>query len=154
MKITYTSNWAKELLEKVTITQEKYDLKSIILSDWFDHNPTTAEIFERMEKEGLDYCPPDAFNQIAETMKNGDWITLGMKPILDRDGDPVVFSLYSVGDGLKLNGYIASPDIGWNAGRGFVFCLRKSSDPLTLSPSLESAIAEVKKAGYVIYKPI
>ena len=146
-QFSYVGDAAEDLVEKVTVTGETYNLKTVKLSEWFDHNPTTTEIFERMEKEGLDYCPPDAVNQVAKVLKKGDSVWLGMKPILDRYGRPGVFGVGRHDDGGRwLSARWAGPGSAWALGGRVVFRLRKSSDPLTL----EKRVTELERKMSVI----
>jgi hypothetical protein len=52
---------------------------------------------------------------------------IAMKQILDRDGDPDVFSLNGNGNQLKLNAARAKPGGRWNPDSKFVFRFRKET---------------------------
>ena len=157
-KFDYIYSYAEDLLKKVKVTGETYDLKTVTLSDWFNKSPTTTEIFDRMKKEGLDYCPPDAFNQVLEGLEKGEWVYLGMEPISDSDGDPSVFSVGRGGVGERwLNAYWTDSYVQWDLGGRLVFRLRKSSvsETKTLpSESLPLELPDTLTINGVVYKKL
>ncbi len=90
--------------------------------------PTIDEIYKHIEELGLELCPPETGPHYMLQYTNrpmGEWFRIGMKQIADRDGDPNVFYLGRLGDGLWLGGGWEDPGYRWNPGAGFVFRLRK-----------------------------
>lgn len=93
-----------------------------------DENPTTDEIYKRIEDLGLELCPAETGPHYQLQQANqplNEWIRIGMKQIADRGGDPCVFGVGRFADGLWLDDDWAFPEGGWRPGREFVFRLRK-----------------------------
>jgi hypothetical protein len=97
-------------------------------------NPTTDEIYERIEELGLELCPAETGPSYRLKYMNqplGDWMRIGMKQITDRYGNPDVFNLERDGGGLWLDFDWAGPTAEWGPGNGFVFRLRKLKNSKT-----------------------
>jgi len=105
---------------------------------WQNGNPTTDQLYERIENLGLELCPPETGpHQRLKDLNQplGDWYRIGMKQIPDRNGNPIVFNLGRTDYGLWLNNRWAKPDNQWSHDDEFVFRLRKDSpEPETLKP--------------------
>ena len=92
--------------------------------------PTTDEIYQRIEELGLELCPPEVgphYRLANLEQPMGDWVRIGMKQIVVRDGLPSVFGVERSGDGLWLGGGWAEPGSDWDPGNEFLFRLRKPS---------------------------
>jgi hypothetical protein len=97
----------------------------------FKTSVTTDQIYERAQALGLELCPADTGPNYRLKYQNqplGEWISVGMKQIADRDGDPVVFGVGRNEDGLWLYGFWAEPTIEWDPDLKFLFRLRKLKD--------------------------
>ncbi len=94
----------------------------------FPQGATTDQIYQRAEELGLELCPPEVgprYRLAYTDQPMNEWLLIGMKQIVVRDGNPDVFKLVRGVDGLWLNGSWAKPDFRWNADDEFVFRARK-----------------------------
>lgn len=138
----YVSPWAQELIDKTEFSSKKQELAlvTIQLRDWFGKTyPTTQEIYERAEKEGLFLCPAEVGLILRTEYDGDDRLFIGMKPIIGSDGNLDVFYLGRGGVELLLGADDAEPTSWWSADCGFVFSLRKID---TLKPSDPSALSD------------
>lgn len=126
------SQWAKELCEKTTAAKrtEDVDLVRVKVGDMgIDAEyPTTQQIYDWAEKNGLELCPAEvglALRLEYENQPTGEWLVVGMKPIADQDGYPDVFRVGRSPGGLWLHTRHAYPVDEWDAGNYFLFRLRK-----------------------------
>ena len=92
-------------------------------------NPTTAQIYEKAQKLGLDFCPaelgPHMRSQTHQPM--GDHYCTGMKQITDSSGGhPRVFRLECNKAGQWLDDEWAPPEVDWSPSDEFVFVLPKN----------------------------
>lgn len=95
----------------------------------FMRNVTTDQIYRRAEELGLELCPADAGLHYRLQYRNqpmNEWISVGMKQIIDSGGNPFVFRLERSEDGLWLRNYWAGPGYEWDPDDEFVFRFRKS----------------------------
>ncbi|MDO8565205.1 MAG: hypothetical protein Q7R67_01075 [bacterium] len=95
----------------------------------FSKNPTTTELWARIEELGHSLCQPadgPALGVAFKDQPKGDVCWMAMKQITDSDGDPSVFAL-GRGDGGErwLGAGWADPDGKWDLGHEIVFRLRK-----------------------------
>ena len=93
-----------------------------------DKNPTTDEVYKRIEELGLELCPAETGPQLCLKYADqplNEWVRIGMKQIADRDGYPDVFCLKRYGDGLWLDNRWTDPEDRWYTDYEFVFRLRK-----------------------------
>lgn len=97
-------------------------------------NPTTDQIFDRADKLNWNLCPAEvgphlvlALNDQPE-YKNFQInlpISIGMKQIAGRRGDPFVFGVGRGDGGSWLGARWAGPTVRWNPESRFVFSPRK-----------------------------
>jgi len=128
-KKIYVSDYAKDLMDKITTSknQENLNLIRLTVKDLgFPNGATTDEIYKRAQDFGLELCPAEVGPQLRLSYSGQDWMLIAMKQISDRDGHPGVFDLGHVGVELALYTYDADPSIRWRGSRKFVFSLRKS----------------------------
>jgi hypothetical protein len=126
------SDYAKDMLKSRDFVagkkKEEITLIRLTVADLgFSSSATTDQIYARAQELGLELCPPDTgpnYRLKYQDQPLGEWINIGMKPILGRDG-PVVFDLGRRGGGLWLGGDWARPGSGWDPNDEFVFRLRK-----------------------------
>lgn len=91
-------------------------------------NPTTDQIYQRIEELGLELCPAETgprYRLQYENQPLGEWVYIGMKQITDSRDDPFVFRVERLGDGLWLRSIWARPGHAWFPGDEFLFRLRK-----------------------------
>ena len=132
------SDYAKDMMQKIGTREhpalkekETFFLVQLKVGDLgFPQGkyPTTDEIYKHIEELGLELCPPETGPQYRIKYTNqpmGKWFRIGMKQIADRDGDPNVFNLARIEDGLWLYDNWAKPTNEWNPENEFVFRLRK-----------------------------
>jgi len=76
---------------------EKMNLIELKVGDLgFDNNPTTDEIYQKIEEFGLELCPAETgphFRLQHTDQLQGEWLRVGMKQITDSGGLPGVFSV-------------------------------------------------------------
>jgi hypothetical protein len=129
------SNYAKDMMEskdfRTLKKPEEEDFVRLKVGDLGfpkGENPTTDEIYKRIEELGLELCPTETGPSYRLKYINqplGEWVRIGMKQIADRDGDPRVFHLARDVDGLWLNDDWTGPTDEWYPDDEFVFRLRK-----------------------------
>lgn len=91
--------------------------------------PTTDQVYRKAQELGLDLCPAEIGPHLRLQYTDqpmGEWFYVGMKQIVDSNGDSRVFSLERDEDGLWLDDLWARPDYEWHPSSEFVFSLRKS----------------------------
>lgn len=110
---------------------EKVTLVRLKVRDLFsdERTRTTDQIYQRAAELGLELCPAEVGPHLRLKYSDqpiGEWICIGMEPIVDSDGNPRIFDLGRFEDGLWLRSSWARPDDGWSPDDEFVFRLRKS----------------------------
>lgn len=126
----YVSSYAKEIASQIeTSKPEEVSLVLITLSDWFNENPTTEEIYSKAKLKGLELCPASTGIHLRLNYKEqmeGEWIYVGMNPITDSGGIPYVFYVKrDIGGKRWLDAFWVRPDDQWALGYRLVFRLRK-----------------------------
>lgn len=128
------SDWARDMIGRKAFTvsrSEEADFAIVTPKDLgFEQNPTTEELFDEknLSVNGLKLCKPDDGPTIRlcyTDQPDGEWLWLGMKPIVASDGSAGVFRLYRGGSGLWLGGDYAGPQNRWSLDVRVVFRLRK-----------------------------
>lgn len=127
------SDWAKDIMskddwkpgEKQTVKFARAKISEL----GFTKNPTTAQIWARIEELGHSLCEPQDGPAIRRDLKDqprGDAFWVAMKRIADSGGGPSVFYVERRDDGKSwLYAYWVYPDDGWNLVHEVVFRLRK-----------------------------
>lgn len=129
------SDYAEDMMGKpefaTAAEQELINLVRLKVGDiWKNGNPTTDQLYGRIQELGLELCPSEAgpHQRLADQDQPlGDWYRIGMKQITDRRGFPNVFRLELSDDGLWLSDSWARPGGTWEHDILFVFRLRKAS---------------------------
>jgi hypothetical protein len=127
------SQWAESMIRSrdFTTLSESQNLSTVRLkvSDLgFTGYPKTDQIYAKAKELGLELCPAEAGPHLRLKYKDqpmNEWLYMGMKPITDSNGFPVVFELACYDDGFWLYYRWADPDRTWDPGSEFVFSLRK-----------------------------
>jgi hypothetical protein len=125
------SSWAKDILQKVEFSTEakSYDLVSFSIADLgFPGGATTSEIFERAGQYDLELCSAEVGPLLRlqyPDQPRGEYLIIGMEPIVGRDGDPYMFLVHHIGDEQWLYAYDGKPGFEWSSDRRFVFARRK-----------------------------
>lgn len=126
------SELAEDVLRKTPTSKKKQEteLARLKVSDLgFTTATRYDEIQKRAKEFGLDLAPAEAGPALRLSMKDqpiGDWVTVGMEAIADRDGDPGVFFVKRHEGGSWLYANYGGPDGRWHPVREFVFRPRKS----------------------------
>ncbi len=88
---------------------------------------TTEEIWAARDQLGLQEVPAETalhyLLQNGDKLNNGDAIWMSMKTITGRHGNPRVFAVVRVSDGLWLSSRWAGPSNHWDPGSRFAFSL-------------------------------
>lgn len=134
------SSWVQDMIDKMPIAKEKTTVELVVKSVkdlGFEMSATLDQIYAKAKEIGLELCPAEVGHQFLLQYGNqlalGEWITVGMEPIVVSDGDPFVFSVARYGDGSWLYGYYAGPVDHWRSDDCWVFCCK--SDGLGVEPS-------------------
>lgn len=129
----FASNYAKDIMSKDAWKPGKRESmkfgKARVRDFGFTKNPTTTELFNRIEELGHSLCEPGDGPALRVAFKNqprGSVCWTAMKQITASDGGQNVFGLgRSSGGEAWLVGYWASPGGKWFLGDEVVFRLRK-----------------------------
>ena len=138
------SDYAKDLMSKVEYQKkiQKLEIEIISVADLGFTTWTTRDaIYARAKEKGYDIILAEvgfALRLAYADQPLNDWIYMGMEPITVSDGDPSVFYLERVGDGLWLDSYWAEPGYEWDPDDEFAFRLRKYSSSETETPTSSS----------------
>jgi hypothetical protein len=128
------SDYASDILDRIEVSPASKQEKLVILSvaqlgfpNGATRGATRREIYAAAEELGLAPAPaevgPHLRLQYTE-QPSGGWLVIGMQPITDRHGGPLVFGVGRDGDGLWLFVSDGHPDYRWNGGNRFVFVPR------------------------------
>lgn len=94
----------------------------------FSHEATIDQIYAQAAELGLELCPPEVGPQLrlqyTDQLMN-EFLRIGMKQVIDQDGNPLVFYIVRRADGSWLRNNSAEPGSRWDARFKFVFRLRK-----------------------------
>ncbi|MDQ3015036.1 MAG: hypothetical protein M3Q73_04170 [bacterium] len=130
----HVNDWAKDIMGKPsfkTLTEpKKFKLARCKVRDLgFKKQPTTDEIWARIQEVGGELCPPElglALRKDFADQPVGDYFWLAMKQITDSYGDPRVFGVgRRRGGGRWLDGGYAFPGRRWGLDGEVVFVLRQ-----------------------------
>ncbi|OGZ17668.1 MAG: hypothetical protein A2Z78_00285 [Candidatus Nealsonbacteria bacterium RBG_13_36_15] len=121
---------ASDILGKFAFTvateETEVDLAKVTVAELgFKDGAKREQIYERAKELGLELCPAEVGPQLRlqyQDQPNGEWVLIGMKPIVDSDGDPNVFYMERIDSKLWLSSYWGSSDSFWHADRQWVFC--------------------------------
>ena len=126
------TNWAKSMMRKPEFKTLKGPVtlklaRSTVGDLGFTEEPTTDELFARIQAAGGKLLPPEAGPQLRkdyDDQPNGDDFSPAMKQIAHLDGHPSVFEV-TRHDGQErcLRGDYAGPGRRWHLGGEIVFAL-------------------------------
>lgn len=128
------SHWASDILNNVILNtkEEEFELVNVSPAELgFEYITQHKDIYDQARKSGLEPCSsedgPQAALQLGGQLKNGERFLIGMEPILDSDGDPLVFSIErkDIGE-IWLYSDDGNPDNFWDIDVRFVFRRCKS----------------------------
>jgi hypothetical protein len=117
---------ARDILDKVEFgsSPEQLDLVRVTPADLgFKEMPSLKAVIARAQELGLNLCPAEVGPRLRLAYKDqskDDWINVGMVPIIDSDGRPIIFSIIEE-DGLYLHSNYNSEVQVYNINRLFVF---------------------------------
>jgi hypothetical protein len=124
------SDWAGDFLAKTPISkkQTELDLFEVTVAELgFANGATRADIYRRAQELGFTVAPAEAGALLRIQLGNhqalGDWLLIGMEPLVDRSGSPDIFTVVRVVSGSWLGvscddvGFVCSPGDRWVFGR-------------------------------------
>ena len=125
----HISDWAGDILGKsgfTVVTQAtEVDLVKVTVAELgFKEGARRDQIYKKAQELGLDLCPPEVGPQLRlqyQDQPDGEWVLIGMEPITDSDGYPVVFDVERGGPELWLYGSWGRPDGFWDPDFRWVF---------------------------------
>ncbi len=132
----FTSDWAKDIMGKpafkTSAEAHEASFVRVKVGDLgFTELPTTTELFDRdrLAAFGLERCEPEdgpALRLALPDQPIGDYLWVGMEPIIDSGADPDVFYVGRSVDGERwLSARCAHPSHRWDLSGGVVFRFRK-----------------------------
>lgn len=136
----YTSTYAKELIEKMPEERiEKVDLVKLTVKELgFTASAKWKEILSKAQELGYEMCPPEVGPILAlnwDDQPKGTWAYIGVEPITDSDGYPLVFFVERHDDGKSwLYAFWVYPGIVWNLDYEIVFRLREDAESSETKP--------------------
>jgi hypothetical protein len=89
--------------------------------------PTFSEVHAHALEAGLDLCPSEVGPQLRlqyADQKVGEFLLIGMKPLLTASGSDACFVVGNGGAGLLIIGRLAGPHLNVTSRSRFVFVLR------------------------------
>jgi hypothetical protein len=105
--------------------ETEVDLARVTVSELgFKEGARRGQIYERAKQLGLELCSSEVGPQLRLQYKDqprGEWLLIGMEPILASDGYPNIFCVRHGGSELWLYGCFGFPAYLWNAGSQWVF---------------------------------
>lgn len=125
------SDWVSDILGKpaFTTTAEaaEVDLVKVTVAELgFKEGARRDQIYGRAKELGFEICLPEVGPQLRLQyldQPKGEWIFVGMEPILDSDGGPSVFCVGRNDSGLGLRGHWGSSGYVWDPAYQWVFVL-------------------------------
>ena len=124
------SDWANNILGRPAFTaateEIEVDLVKVTVGELgFKKGARRDQIYDRAKELGLELCSPEVGPQLRlqyQDQPNGEWVLVGMEPIVDSVGGPKLFGVARIGSGLWLSGSWGSTDYFWIADYRWVFC--------------------------------
>lgn len=121
------SDWASDIFGKpafaVATEETEVDLVKVTVAELgFKQGAKSDQIYKRAKELGLELCPAEVGPQLRLQYKDqpkGEWLLIGMEPILDSNGSPSTFSLGL--DAMGLNAGYGGPDAFSRADDRWVF---------------------------------
>jgi len=129
----YVSDWARDILSQDAWKPGKKETvkfaRATVRELGFTKNPTTAQIWARIQELGHALCEPSdgpAIRLALKDQKKGDYFWCAMEQITGSDGGPSVFYVGRHGVGKSwLYARWVDPDNEWYLDYEMVFRLRK-----------------------------
>ena len=110
------------------IVDEPIDVELVLVTVaelGFPQGATRKDIYDKALSLGLQLCPPEigpALRLDYQDQPSGEYILVGMEPIVDSGGGPDVFRVKHDGSDQWLNADYDLPAFVWHADRRWVFC--------------------------------
>jgi len=126
------SDRAINMFKKVPVAREATEIELVKLSVdqfGFPQGATREQIYERALGLGLDFIPAEAGPQLRLQYNGqpmGEWLFMGMEPIVDGAGIPRVFYVERDVDGAWLDTDSGESHRFWYSGYQWVFGRRRS----------------------------
>lgn len=106
-------------------TETEVDLVVVSVAELdFKDGATQKDIYKRALELGLYVCPPEVGPQLRLQYKDqpmGEWLFIGMEPIPDSFGRPIIFNVGHDNYGFWLHGLNSYPDFFWGGSFRWVF---------------------------------
>jgi len=121
------SDWAADILKKVTVASAETELDLVLVSVaelGFKDGATYKDICDRALECGLEFCPAEVGPQLRlqyEDQPKDEWVLIAMKAIRGSDGSLNIFDVVHDGDELWLCSCHGSPDYFWRWFNRLVF---------------------------------
>ena len=125
------SDWAADILKKIALVPAGMELELVNVSVrelGFKDGATREQIYSRAKELGFDLVPAIVGPLLRMLYKNqpmGEWLLMGMEPIVGSDGYLGVFSVVRSEGGLWLYAYYGNPTDFWSPEDRWVFARRK-----------------------------
>ncbi len=121
--------WANDILGKTTFkaAKKKTEIDLVVISVaelGFKNGATLQDIYQRAQELGFDICPPEVGPQLRLQYKdqpNGEWLPIGMEPVVVSNGPLRVFSVGRDDSGLWFDGHWGHPGAFWDPDDRWVF---------------------------------
>ena len=124
-------NCAARILKKTSLAtaETEIELVNVSVRDLgFEKSATRVQIYARATEYGLNPVPPEVGPQLRLQYSDqplGEWVLMGMKPIMDSDGSLAVFRVVRHDDGQWLSSGDGDPDGMWSPDSRWAFARRK-----------------------------
>jgi len=109
----------------VATEETEVDLIKVSVAELgFEQGARREKIYERAKNLDLELCPAEVGPQLRLQHKdqpNGEWLLIGMEPIIDSGGYPHVFHVERYDSERWLYSGYGNPDYFWVAGNQWVF---------------------------------
>ena len=121
------TGWAVEILKKITAAPAEAEIELVNVSVrelGFEEGATREQIYARARECGLGLIPAEAgphLRLLYTDQPLGEWLLIGMEPIVDSGGRPRLFYLERDVDGHWLDTDCGTPERFWYAGYRWVF---------------------------------
>ncbi len=123
------SDWGNNVLDKFPVDDQevKMDLVNLLVMElgFPEEGAFHKDIFSKALELGLELCPAEVGPQLCIQFifwQKGKWLIMGMDPLIDSSGNPIIFRIGRGYDGENwLYGRIGGPSSFAGGGDRFAF---------------------------------
>ncbi len=124
------SGYAQEILDKISLTKERKEIKIVIISlanlgFGFNEEVEYPTICLKAKEMGLKLCPAEVGPQVCLQMfkgfQEGDWFEVASEPIIDSDGVSRLFSPGWSDEKFSLTTHCIGPGVTYSVSNRFAF---------------------------------